>query len=323
VPAAIAPCFRKSHSFGEYVFDHGWAEAFAQAGGRYYPKLQVAVPFTPVSGARLLAADAARRRLLADGLLALCREEKASSVHITFLPGEDFEALGGETWLQRTDIQFQWHNAGYASFEDFLASLNSQKRKNIRKEREAVRAAGISFRLLSGRDIAERHWDAFFEFYMETGSRKWGQPYLNRTFFSLVGESLGEHVLLVMAERAGRMIGGALNFIGSKALYGRNWGAIEHHDCLHFETCYYQAIEFAIARGLERVEAGAQGSHKLARGYLPHKTYSLHHLAHAGLARAVAHYLDSERSGVDREQRALASHSPFRHQADSQGDRHS
>lgn len=312
----LVPCYRKSHSQGEYVFDYGWADAFERAGGSYYPKLQVSVPFSPVTGARLMAETEAQRRDLASALIALCTEEQASSVHITFLPERDWAALGGKLWLQRTDIQFHWLNGGYASFEEFLASLSSSKRKNIRKERASVAKAGITMHALTGKDIEERHWDAFFDFYMDTGARKWGQPYLNRRFFSMIGEAMSEHILLVMAERAGRLIAGALNFIGSHALYGRNWGAIEYHDNLHFETCYYQAIDFAIARNLPRVEAGAQGAHKLARGYLPQKTYSLHYLAHPGLQRAVANYLEAERQGIDQEQQALAAHSPFRQEQD-------
>ena len=312
----IAPCYRKSHSYGEYVFDHSWANAYTQAGGRYYPKLQCAVPFTPVTGPRLFASSEAQRRELASDLIALCTEERASSVHITFLPEADFNALGGKLWLQRTDIQFHWHNDGYADFAAFLATLSSQKRKNIRKERASIGEAGITMHRLTGAAIAEKHWDAFFEFYMDTGARKWGQPYLNREFFSLIGESMAEHILLVMAERNGKLIAGALNFIGSHALYGRNWGAIEYHNNLHFETCYYQAIDFAIERKLPIVEAGAQGAHKLARGYLPQKTMSLHYLAHPGLQRAVANYLEAERQGVDEEQEALAAHSPFRQEQD-------
>ena len=312
----IAPCYLKSHSQGEYVFDHGWADAFQRAGGRYYPKLQVAVPFTPVAGPRLFAANAPTRAALARGLIDQCKEDRASSVHVTFLPECDWEALGGGSWLRRTDIQFHWHNQGYASFDDFLKSLSSQKRKNIRKERDSVRQAGIAVLCLTGSDIREEHWDAFFDFYMDTGSRKWGRPYLTRAFFSLIGENLSRHILLVIATRNGKMIAGALNFIGSHALYGRNWGALEHHPNLHFETCYYQAIEFAIGRGLARVEAGAQGPHKLARGYLPQKTYSLHYLSHPGLSHAVAQYLEAERQGVDEETAALAAHSPFRQESD-------
>jgi predicted N-acyltransferase len=276
----------------------------------------VSVPFSPVTGPRLLAETEEQRRELASGLIALCTQEEASSVHITFLPEADWSALGGALWLQRTDIQFHWMNDGYESFDGFLASLSSQKRKNIRKERASVAAAGITIHAVTGKDIAERHWDAFFAFYMDTGSRKWGTPYLNRRFFSMIGEAMSEHILLVMAERGGKLIAGALNFIGSHALYGRNWGALEYHDHLHFETCYYQAIDFAIQRKLTRVEAGAQGAHKLARGYLPQKTYSLHYLAHPGLQRAVADYLRAERAGIDAEQQALAAHSPFRQEQD-------
>jgi len=312
----IVPCYGKRHSYGEYVFDHGWADAYERAGGRYYPKLQVAVPFSPVTGPRLLAATQEARRELASGLIALCTEEKTSSVHITFLPERDWAALGGNLWLQRNDIQFHWANAGYQSFDAFLTSLSSQKRKNIRKERASIAKAGITMQALTGKDIQEKHWDAFFEFYIDTGSRKWGTPYLTREFFSLIGEAMAEHILLVMAERSGQLIAGALNFIGSHALYGRNWGAIEYHDNLHFETCYYQAIDFAIERKLARVEAGAQGAHKLARGYLPQKTFSLHYLAHPGLQRAVADYLESERRGIEQEREALAAHSPFRQEQD-------
>lgn len=310
--AGIAPCFLKNHSYGEYVFDHGWAGAFGRAGGRYYPKLQVAVPFTPVTGPRLLAPTPSDRRVLADGLIALARATEASSVHITFLPEADCAALGGNQWLKRTDIQFHWHNRNFRSFEEFLASLSAQKRKNIRRERATVRTAGIEFEWISGSAIRETHWDAFFAFYMETGSRKWGTPYLSREFFSLAGEAMADDILLVLAKRAGRTIAGALNFIGSDCLYGRNWGASEHHEFLHFETCYYQAIDFAIERRLARVEAGAQGPHKLARGYLPQVTFSLHHLVHPGLQRAVADYLESEREAVADDRRMLAQHSPFR-----------
>ncbi len=312
----IAPCFLKPHSQGEYVFDHGWADAFERAGGDYYPKLQVAVPFTPVTGPRLLAVDAATRALLAQGLMALARETKASSVHVTFMAENEWAALDERQWLARTDIQFHWHNRGYRDFTDFLASLSAQKRKNIRKERESVRAAGIEIACLTGGDLREDHWEAFYKFYIDTGARKWGQPYLNRKFFSLIGESMSQHIMLVIASRAGRMIAGALNFVGSHTVFGRNWGALEHHPNLHFEACYYQAIEFAIERKLARVEAGAQGPHKLARGYLPQKTYSRHYLAHPGLSRAVAEYLEQERRGVDRQQAVLAEHSPFRQESD-------
>jgi predicted N-acyltransferase len=314
---AALPCYLKSHSRGEYVFDWSWADALDRAGGRYYPKLQCSAPFTPATGPRFLAAPGPHRdrnrRLAAAAAIALAQQAEASSVHVTFLTQPEWDLLGDEdAWLKRTDTQFHWFNRGYADFDDFLADLASRKRKNIRKERETVRAAGIELQRLTGRDITEAHWDAFFAFYMDTGARKWGQPYLTRRFFSEIGQTFADHTLLVMARRNGRYIAGALNFIGSDALYGRNWGAIEHHDCLHFETCYYQAIEFAIACGLARVEAGAQGPHKLARGYVPVTTRSLHHIVHPGLRHAVARFLDAERRAVEGDAAALAGHAPFR-----------
>ncbi len=307
-----APAYLKSHSYGEYVFDHAWADAFERAGGRYYPKLQVSVPFTPVTGPRLLAPTKEARALLLDGLKQLSAETGASSVHITFMPEEDWRDFGLTPWLRRTDTQFHWFNKGYGTFEDFLADLSSRKRKNIRKERQTICELGIEFEQLTGSAITEAHWDTFFAFYMDTGSRKWGSPYLTRRFFSLIGASMADSILLVMARRGRKVIAGALNFIGSEAVYGRNWGAIEYHPNLHFEACYYQAIDFAIARKLARVEAGAQGPHKLARGYVPKSTHSLHYLAHPGLARAVADYLEHERRAVAENQSALAEHAPFR-----------
>ncbi len=316
VIAGVAACYLKSHSQGEYVFDHGWAEAFHRAGGRYYPKFQLCAPFTPVTGPRLLAGKTEHRKLMAQAAAASCSAHDASSVHMTFLPEAQVDELAGElyggTWLRRRDIQFHWHNDNYATYEDFLGSLASAKRKNLRKERQSVRDAGIEFELLSGKDLTETHWDHFFAFYMDTGSRKWGHPYLTRQFFSLIGEQMAKDVLLVMAKRNGHYIAGALNFIGGDTLYGRNWGCIEHHPCLHFETCYYQAQEFAIARGLKVVEAGAQGEHKLARGYVPIATHSLHHVEHAGLRRAIADYLMNETRAMSREQNLMAEHTPFK-----------
>jgi uncharacterized protein len=313
---AAAPCYLKSHSLGEYVFDHAWADAYARAGGRYYPKLQVSVPFTPVTGPRLLvapeAAAAPARATLINGLRALCAETKASSIHLTFLARRDSERLAEAGFLQRTDQQFHWFNQGFGTFDDFLAALASRKRKTIKRERRDALANGVTVEWLTGREITEAHWDAFFAFYMDTGSRKWGRPYLNRTFFSLIGERLRERILLVMAKRAGRYIAGAINFIGDMALYGRNWGCIEDHPFLHFELCYYQAIEFAIARGLSRVEAGAQGEHKLARGYRPVTTFSAHELADPALRRAVACYLESERHYIAAALDELQSATPFR-----------
>ena len=311
-----APCYVKSHSRGEYVFDHGWAEAYERAGGDYYPKLQVAVPFTPVTGPRLLArpgplAQAARDGL-AEALVEITTTNDLSSAHVTFLGEDEWRALGERGFLQRTDQQFHWQNAGYAGFEDFLGQLASRKRKTIRRERKEALAPGIDVAWLTGSDLTEAVWDAFFAFYMDTGSRKWGRPYLTREFFSIVTEKMRDRILLVMARRAGRWIGGALNFIGNDAIYGRNWGAVEHHPFLHFELCYYQAIDYAIAHKLQRVEAGAQGGHKLARGYLPSTTYSAHFIADPGLRRAVADYLARERAYVRASAEELAAAAPFR-----------
>jgi uncharacterized protein len=306
----VVPCYLKTNSMGEYVFDHGWADAYTRAGGNYYPKLQTSVPFTPATGPRLLASDALKSRLL-KGLEAATQQLGASSAHITFLPETDWNTAP-PNWLKRQDIQFHWHNQNYETFTDFLVTLSSSKRKNIRKEREAVAARGITFDLLTGSNLKEHHWDHFYAFYMDTGARKWGRPYLTREFFSLLNERMAEHILLVLAKRDGKIIAGALNFIGSETLYGRNWGSTEDHPFLHFETCYYQAIDFAISRKLKVVEAGAQGEHKLARGYLPVKTHSLHHFAHKGLSRAVADYLEHERASIDQDQQLLAAHSPFK-----------
>ncbi len=312
-----APCYLKSHSMGEYVFDHSWADAYTRAGGRYYPKLQVAVPFTPVTGPRLIVPHGPRsaevRSYLIAGLRALRDKTGASSIHATFVQEADLGALTAEKFLQRDDQQFHWFNDGYGSFEDFLAALASRKRKAIRRERRDALANGISIDWVTGSDIKEAHWDAFFSFYMDTGSRKWGRPYLNRSFFSLLGERMADRVLLVMAKRNGRYIAGAINFIGDKRLYGRNWGCIEDHPFLHFEVCYYQAIEFAITRRLDRVEAGAQGEHKLARGYRPVITSSAHDIADPSLRRAVQDYLDQERLYVSEAAEELAEATPFRH----------
>jgi uncharacterized protein len=314
--AGAAPCYLKSHSRGEYVFDHGWADAFERAGGDYYPKLQVAVPFTPVTGPRLLVPPGPRadsvRGALADALAHIAADNGLSSAHVTFLTEAEWRLLGARGFLQRTDQQFHWENAGYATFDDFLAALSSRKRKTIRRERKEALENGIEVRWLTGSDLAEEVWDAFFAFYMETGSRKWGRPYLTRQFFSIVGERMGDRILLVMARRAGRWIAGAINFIGDDALYGRNWGAIEHHPFLHFELCYYQAIDFAIANGIKRVEAGAQGEHKLARGYLPKTTYSAHFIANPALRRAIGDYLARERAYVREAHEELAAAAPFR-----------
>jgi uncharacterized protein len=314
--AGIVPCYLKSHSQGEYVFDRGWAEAYERAGGRYYPKLQASVPFTPATGRRLLIRDGFDIDLvggaLARGLIALCDASEASSVHVTFAHQAEQKLLADHEFLERTDQQFHWHNEGYSSFENFLGSLNSRHRKAIKRERREALAAGVTIHRLTGSDITEDAWDAFFEFYMQTGSRKWGRPYLNRKFFSLIGETMSKNVLLVMAKRNGRWVAGAINFIGSDTLFGRNWGAVEHHPFLHFEVCYYQAIDFAIERGLTTVEAGAQGEHKIARGYLPQTTYSAHYIADRGLRRAIADYLKRERAYVAEAGRELTDAGPFR-----------
>ena len=314
--AGIMPAYGKTHSQGEYVFDWGWADAYERAGGRYYPKLQVSVPFTPATGRRFLIRPGEDREevsaALVAGAKATLRSIGGSSVHTTFIGHDDWQWLGGQGFLQRTDQQFHWHNQGYGGFDDFLATLNSRHRKAIKRERREALAAGITIHPLTGSDITEDAWDAFFDFYMDTGSRKWGRPYLTRDFFSLVGESMANDVLLVMAQRNGRWIAGAINFIGSDTLFGRNWGAVEHHPFLHFEVCYYQAIEFAIERGLKTVEAGAQGEHKLARGYLPQTTYSAHYIADPALRRAVRDYLKHERSYVAQAVRELAEAGPFR-----------
>ena len=311
-----APCYAKSHSQGEYVFDHGWADAYERAGGKYYPKLQVAVPFTPATGNRLLVRPGPQavvvRDALADGLAEVCRRSKASSVHVTFLPEPEWQMLGARGYLQRTHRQFHWENAGYETFDGFLGALSSRKRKTIRREREDALQNGITVHQLTGSDLTETVWDAFFEFYMDTGSRKWGQPYLTRSFYSIVSEKMRGRILLVMAKRAGRWIAGAINFIGSDTLYGRNWGAIENHPFLHFEVCYYQAMDYAIAHKLKRVEAGAGGQHKISRGYMPMTTYSAHYIADPGLRRAIADFLTHERAHVAAEIDEFAEAAPFR-----------
>ena len=309
--AAAAPLYGKTHSQGEYVFDHGWADAWERAGGSYYPKIQLAAPFTPVPGPRLLLRDPALAPALIAGIETLVERNDLSSAHATFVAPEQvplFEAAG---WLIREDSQFHWTNRGYRDFADFLDSLSSARRKNIRKERERA-VAGLDIRHLTGRALTEAHWDAFWHFYQDTGSRKWGRPYLTRAFFSMLGESMADRVLLVLAERHGRPIAGALNLIGEDALYGRYWGCSEDVPNLHFELCYYQAIDIAIARGLSRVEAGAQGGHKLARGYAPEPTYSAHFIPNAAFRRAVCDFLAAERTGVQRDRAWLAEQAPFK-----------
>lgn len=301
---AAAPLYLKSHSYGEYVFDWGWAEAYQRAGGRYYPKLQCAVPFTPVPGPRLLVrpdAPEGTEAALIEMLVEVAHRRGVSSLHVTFPTEAQWRALGAAGFLQRQGQQFHWVNRGYRDFEDFLDALASRKRKQIRRERRDALAGGILVRVLTGKEITTRHWDAFFRFYRATSDRKWGDPYLTRRFFDLLGERLSDRVALVMAEKDGALVAGALNLIGREALYGRNWGCLGDFPFLHFECCYYQAIEFAIARGLARVEAGAQGPHKIQRGYLPVPTYSAHWIADPALGRAVADFLRRETRSVERE----------------------
>ncbi len=316
---AVVPLYLKSHSYGEYIFDWNWAEAYQRAGGDYYPKLQSAVPFTPVTGRRLLVDPAlpleTRReiqRTLISGLRQLTENSGLSSFHMTFIDKSEWDICGELGLLQRIDRQFHWLNHNYDCFDDFLATLTSRKRKNIRKERKVALASGVKVSRLSGAAIEPRHWDAFYRFYRDTSDRKWGQAYLNRRFFTLLGQRLADRVMLVMAEHNGNPVGGALNLIGGDTLYGRYWGCLDHYRFLHFEACYYQAIEFAIENGLGKVEAGAQGQHKLQRGYLPHTTYSAHWIADPGFRRAVAEFLEQERESVGDEITALDGYSPFK-----------
>lgn len=312
---AVAPMYLKSHSYGEYVFDHGWARAYERAGGKYYPKLQLAVPFTPVPGRRLLLRDPSDQAIEAAmiaGLSQIAEQMGVSSVHVTFLTPAETERFRDAGWLIREGYQFHWENRGYRSFDEFLAALSHGRRKSIRSERKAVAQQGLSLEVLSGPAIERRHWDAFFRFYIATSDRKWGAPYLTRDFFYRLGKSLGERVVLVLARHEDAYVAGALNLIGDDTLYGRNWGSAGEFRFLHFEACYYQAIEIAIARGLARVEAGAQGEHKLQRGYLPVPTYSAHWIADPALREAIARYLEQETPAIAAEREALQQYSPFR-----------
>ena len=310
------PHYLKHHSYGEYIFDHGWANAFERAGGSYYPKLLGAIPFTPASGPRMLVRDGRNdlKTALARGAVRLLEKYQLSSAHINFLPEQDAQLLTNDGWLHRTGIQFHWHNQGFTDFDSFLASLSSRKRKNIRKERASVVEAGVKLLQLTGDAITANHIDDFYRFYMSTIDRKWGGAYLTHEVFSQLRQTMAEKMLLVMAEYNGQIIGGALNFIGENALYGRNWGADTDIPNLHFEACYYQAIEFAIQHGLKRVEAGAQGLHKVQRGYLPVITHSTHYIRHDGFRDAVSRYLSSEKQGIEAEKNHIALTSPFRSQ---------
>jgi predicted N-acyltransferase len=316
-----APMYVKSHSQGEYIFDHAWAHAYEQAGGRYYPKLLIAVPFTPATGPRLLVRPgqdcAGVESKLVAGALEAARQIKVSSLNINFPTEGEWRRLGDAGFLRRTGEQFHWLNDNYGTFDDFLGALSSRKRKPIRRERRETNFPGIAIETLTGSDITEVHWDAFFRFYIDTGNRKWGRPYLTRDFFSMIGETMPENVVLIMAKRAGAYIAGALNLVGSDAIFGRNWGCIEDHPFLHFEICYYRAIDYAIAHGLARVEAGAQGPHKLSRGYLPTHTYSAHWIRDKGFRDAVANYLERERSEVDHDIDMLDGFSPFKKSEDA------
>lgn len=312
---AVAPIYAKTHSQGEYVFDHAWAQAYERAGGDYYPKLQVAVPFTPVTGRRLLTRpgfEEIGQAALVQGAVEVAAQNQLSSLHITFCTATEAEAGKAMGLMHRTGQQFHWDNAGYTDFDGFLNALSSRKRKNIRKERAQAQGFGGEIVQLTGDEIQPHHWDAFWTFYQDTGARKWGTPYLSRAFFDHIHETMRDDVLMILALDQGRPIAGALNFIGQDRLYGRYWGCTEHHPCLHFEICYYQAIDYAIAHGLSRVEAGAQGEHKLARGYLPNITHSLHWIADPGFARAVDDFLVAERAAVDEETEFLTSYGPFK-----------
>ena len=306
-----APLYVKSHSQGEYVFDHAWADALTQAGMDYYPKLQCSVPFTPATGPRLLTKTAEGRQAVAGAMMQACAEWGMSGVHLTFLQNEDRAALNELGFAARADRQFHFINRDYADFDAFLASLSSRKRKNIRKERKAAQD-GVSIRRLTGDDLKDEHWDVFYRCYLDTGQRKWGRPYLTRKFFDMMQQTMRDDICLVMASMDDTAIAAALNYIGSDALYGRNWGALIHKPFLHFELCYYQAIEAGLELGLPRVEAGAQGEHKLARGYEPVVTHSAHWLSHPGLMQGVENYLVRERAAIEHQVDILAKHTPFR-----------
>ena len=312
---AVAPMYAKSHSQGEYIFDHNWAHAYERAGGRYYPKLQIAVPHTPATGRRFLVRpgfEEAGTAALVQGAVQLTDNNALSSLHVTFCTEGEVARAEELGLMSRKSQQFHWHKRDYADFDGFLASLSSRKRKNIRKERAQAQDFGGRIHTFTGDQIEPEHWDAFWQFYQDTGARKWGSPYLTRDFFDHAQENLRDDIALVLAERDGHWVAGALNFIGRETLFGRYWGCTEHHPFLHFELCYYRAMDFAIAHGLARVEAGAQGEHKLARGYLPSPTWSLHWMRDPGFAAAVGEYLQAERDAVDEEISVLTDYGPFK-----------
>ncbi len=312
----LVPTYLKGNSQGEFVFDAAWASAWYQAGGQYYPKMQISVPFTPVTGPRLLAGNHPHsvdvERQLLDAISQLCHNLALSSSHITFLSQKQWQLASEKTYLQRMDTQFHWKNFGYGSYEDFLAHLSSKRRKTIRRERREIRHAGLEIEWLSGKDLQEHHWDAFFEFYVRTSERKWGHPYLNRLFFSLVSQSMSERIVLMLCKRGNEYIAGALHFLGGDTIFGRNWGCSEHHRFLHFEMCYYQAIEYAISHCLSAAEGGAQGIHKLPRGYTAEQTYSVHYIVDPEFRNAVAQFLSEEKTYVKRDQEILELHSPLK-----------
>jgi uncharacterized protein len=316
-PVGIVPLYAKTHSYGEYIFDYGWADAYERAGGRYYPKLLAASPFTPVPGPRLMVGEGAgpetRAHLIA-GMVELAKRRRISSLHVNFPEPADMQALTEAGFLQRLGQQFHWQNDGYRDFDDYLAALNSRKRKAVRKERREALALGLEIDVLTGSDLKPRHWDAFYEFYLATSDRKWGSAYLNRRFFALIGERMPEKIVLVMARRGAKYVAGAFNLLGKDTIYGRNWGSYGDYKFLHFECCYYQAIEFAIKQGLQRVEAGAQGPHKIQRGYLPVPTYSAHWVPDPAFRRALAQFLARERDMIEHKMDRLAEFSPFRHE---------
>ena len=320
----VVPAYLKSHSQGEYVFDGAWADAWYRAGGEYYPKLQISIPFTPATGRRLLVAtplDSTQsiqevEAQLLSATLQIAQKIQVSSLHITFMPKNQWENAGKLGLLKRVDTQFHWTNANYDSFEDFLRALSSKKRKNIRRERRGALENNIEIEWITGSDLTESHWDAFYQFYVDTGNRKLGTPYLTRAFFSMLSETMPDETLLIMCKREGKYIAGAINFIGSNTLFGRNWGCIEDHRFLHFETCYYQAIDFAIQHGINRVEAGAQGGHKIARGYMPQQTYSAHWIRNSEFRDAIKNYLNSEESFVQQDIDWIEKHTPFRKDLD-------
>ncbi|MBV6657808.1 MAG: N-acetyltransferase [Devosiaceae bacterium] len=314
--SGVMPAYLKLHSQGEYVFDYAWADAYERAGGRYYPKLQSSIPFTPASAPKLLTAQGEAFEdvapLLARGAQAVTEKLGLSSAHVTFVDERERQTLEGAGYMARHDQQFHWRNDGYASFAQFEDALASRKRKQLRRERRDALANGIEIRWHTGADLTEAQWDAFWVFYQDTGARKWGRPYLTRSFFSMIGERMADQIILMLAYRDGRPIAGALNFLGEDTLFGRHWGCTEHHPFLHFELCYYQAIDYAIAHKLGRVEAGAQGAHKLARGYTPVVTTSMHHIPHAGFRDAVKDYLDHEREQVLFDAQYLEGRTPFK-----------